>query len=205
MPGEVLVKLRTGSRSHDRAALQGLVAAGTERSFGSGAELWTLGPGVDTEQAVSLLADDPRIEYVEPNYIVHADLTPDDPRYPDLYGLHNTGQTGGTPGADISAEQAWDITTGSASVLVGVIDSGVDYTHPDLAGNIWTNPGEIPSNGVDDDGNGYVDDVRGWDFVNDDNDPMDDHGHGTHVAGTIGAVGNNQIRPRDRCACLPPP
>lgn len=77
--------------------------------------------------------------------------------------------------------------------MIGIVDSGIDYTHPDLAANIWTNPGEIADNGIDDDGNGYVDDTRGWDFANDDNDPMDDNGHGTHVAGTVGAVGNNGI------------
>ena len=78
--------------------------------------------------------------------------------------------------------------------MVGVIDTGVDYNHKDLAANIWTNPGEIAGNGIDDDGNGYIDDVHGWDFCNGDNDPMDDNGHGTHVAGTIGAVGNNGDR-----------
>ena len=81
----------------------------------------------------------------------------------------------------------------AADTLVAVIDTGIDYTHPDLAANIWTNPGEIAGNGVDDDGNGFVDDVHGYDFANDDGDPMDDHGHGTHVAGTIAAVGNNGI------------
>ena len=81
----------------------------------------------------------------------------------------------------------------SANVLVGVIDTGVDYNHPDLAANIWTNPGEIAGNGIDDDGNGYIDDVHGYDFVNNDGDPMDDNGHGTHFSGTIGGVGNNGI------------
>src|SRR6185369_5814767 len=92
----------------------------------------------------------------------------------------------------INAPAAWNITTGG-SVKVAVIDSGVDYNHPDLAANVWTNPGEIAGNGVDDDHNGFIDDTRGWDFVNNDNNPMDDNGHGTHVAGTIAARGNNGI------------
>ena len=116
---------------------------------------------------------------------------PNDPSYPQLYALNNTGQTGGTFDADIDAPEAWNITTGSRAIVVGVIDTGIDYTHPDLAANIWTNPGEIAGNGVDDDANGFVDDVHGYDFANNDGDPMDDHYHGTHVSGTIGAVGNN--------------
>ena len=116
---------------------------------------------------------------------------PNDPSFSQLYALHNTGQTGGTIGADIDATAAWDVTTGSQAVVVGVIDTGIDYTHPDLAANIWTNPGEIAGNGIDDDANGFVDDVHGYDFANNDGDPMDDHGHGTHVSGTIGAVGGN--------------
>ena len=122
---------------------------------------------------------------------VSAASTPDDPRYGDLYGLHNTGQSGGTADADIDAPEAWQVTTGSRDVIVGVVDTGIDYTHPDLAANIWVNPGEIAGNGVDDDGNGFVDDVHGYDFANDDGDPFDDNGHGTHCAGTIGGVGNN--------------
>src|SRR5207249_2153722 len=127
------------------------------------------------------------------NYLVRADLLPNDPSFPELWGLRNTGQNGGTPGADIHAERAWNVGTGSRTVRVAVIDSGIDYTHPDLAANIWENPGEIPGNGIDDDHNGYIDDVRGWNFVANNNNPMDDNGHGTHVAGIIGAVGNNGI------------
>ncbi|MFN3150589.1 S8 family serine peptidase [Bremerella sp.] len=107
-------------------------------------------------------------------------ITPNDASYSSTYGMNQ-----------IDAPEAWNKTTGSDSVVVGVIDTGVDYTHPDLVGNIWTNPGEIAGNGIDDDGNGFVDDVHGFDFVNNDGDPMDDNHHGTHVAGTIAAQGNN--------------
>ena len=145
------------------------------------------------EAAIQALARQPQVRLIEPDYTVFADAIPNDPRFDELWGLNNTGQSSGTPGADISAVEAWDITTGSSSVLVGVIDEGIQITHPDLAANIWVNPGEIAGNGIDDDGNGFIDDINGWDFFNNDNSvfdgPSDDHG--THVAGTIGAVGNN--------------
>src|SRR5207253_1856128 len=104
----------------------------------------------------------------------------------------------GAAGADIKAEQAWDTTTGSRNIVVAVIDEGIDINHQDLQANIWTNPGEIPGNGIDDDGNGYVDDIHGYDFVHNDATVYDGapgdnttDAHGTHVAGTIGATGNN--------------
>lgn len=129
------------------------------------------------------------VEYVEPNYEIHVNAVPNDPSLGSLYGMRK-----------INAPIAWDLTKGDRRVVVGVIDTGVDCSHPDLAMNCMSNPGETGldslgkdkrTNGVDDDKNGYVDDFRGWDFANNDNNPFDDHGHGTHVAGTIGAVGNN--------------
>ncbi|WP_197446286.1 S8 family serine peptidase [Tautonia plasticadhaerens] len=152
--------------------------------------------GVDASgvpAALEAARKDPRVLYAEPDYVIGAGTSPDDPRFGELWGLRNVGQGSGTVGADIGAMTAWQQSTGSDGVVVAVLDSGVDYAHPDLSSNLWTNPGEIPGNNLDDDGNGYVDDVRGWDFVNRDNNPMDDNSHGTHVAGTIGARGNNQV------------
>ncbi len=124
----------------------------------------------------------------EPDYIVFATATtPNDPSFGNLWGMHQSNDK------DIDAPEAWALRTSASNVLVGVIDTGVDYNHPDLSANMWRNPGEIAGNGLDDDLNGFVDDVYGWDFINDDSDPMDDHYHGTHCAGTIGGVGNNGI------------
>jgi serine protease len=144
-------------------------------------------------EAIARLERHPAIVYAEPNYIVHATLIPNDASFGQLWGMNNTGQTGGTAGADISAVQAWDVSVGSRDVVVGVIDTGVDYTHPDLAANMWVNPGEIPGNGLDDDGNGYADDIHGINAITGTGDPMDDNDHGSHCAGTIGGVGNNGV------------
>ncbi len=145
-----------------------------------------------------------RYHRIRPGQVVHdvnllqiLATTPNDPLFGSLWGLHNSGQTvnglAGTLGADINATAAWDITNGSSNVIVAIVDTGVDYNHPDLSANIWTNPGEIPGNGIDDDHNGYIDDIHGWNFVTNASDPLDDNGHGTHVSGTIGASGNNGI------------
>jgi subtilisin family serine protease len=198
IPGEFLVKFKTsaGSARASKVLLdQGLRVA---RSFQSVPGLRLVragGAAADAEKLSQALAGDPAVEYVEPNYVVRASVVPNDPRFPDLWALRNTGQTGGSSpfSPDISAETAWDITTGSDEVVVAVIDSGVDYLHEDLAANIFANPGECTANGVDDDGNGFVDDCHGIDTFEDDSDPMDVDTHGTHVAGTIGAVGNNGI------------
>ncbi len=151
------------------------------------------------EQTKGALENLAGVQYAEPNFVLTVDQTfPDDPSWPSLWGMHNTGQSGGTVDADVDAPEAWDLHTGSADVVVAVIDTGIDYDHPDLADNMWTNLGECPggvctANGIDDDGNGHVDDFHGIDTAFNDSDPFDGQGHGTHVAGTIGAVGNNGI------------
>ncbi|MFZ9861961.1 MAG: S8 family peptidase, partial [Gemmataceae bacterium] len=149
--------------------------------------------GTTVQQALATFRADTSVNVAEANYRLMLERIPNDPSFGSLYGMNNTGQTGGLVDADIDAPEAWDISTGTRNTIVAVIDSGVDYTHPDLAANMWRNAGEIAGDGVDNDGNGYVDDMYGYDFANNDSNPMDDNGHGTHVAGTIGAVGNNGI------------
>jgi subtilisin family serine protease len=167
------------------------LAAGWESdSLGEG--FFTLRtPGASVADVLGWAAATPGVAYVEPDFVIAPERFSGDPSFSSLWGLHNTGQSGGLIDADIDAPEAWDVTTGSRSVVIAVIDTGVDYTHRDLAANAWRNPGEIAGDGIDNDRNGFVDDVYGWDFANGDADPMDDEGHGTHVAGTIGAVGGN--------------
>ena len=133
------------------------------------------------------------LEAVEPDFLVSRTVVPGDQGLTQgwLWGLQNTGQDGGTEGIDIGAVKAWDTTTGSKDLIVAVIDTGIRYTHQELVGQMWSNPDEIPGNGVDDDNDGYIDNIHGVDTVNFDGDPMDDNGHGTHCAGTIGAAAND--------------
>lgn len=149
---------------------------------------------------IKSLSENPDVEIVEPNFIYKTSRTPDDPMFGQLWGLKNIGQQdsenrAGVVGVDIGAEQAWDITTGSKDVLVAVIDTGIDFNHPDLKDNLWTNEAEANGkSGVDDDSNGIVDDIYGANFVDaakPTGNPLDDHGHGTHCSGTIGATGND--------------
>jgi hypothetical protein len=141
-----------------------------------------------TDRLLQDLAGDPNVLYVEPNYLLHTTTIPNDPSFGQLWGLRNTGQViqgiAGTPGADIKAEPAWTVTTGTRAVIVGVVDTGIDYTHPDLAANVWSNPGGI---------GGCPAGTHGFNAITRSCDPLDDHYHGTHVSGTIGAVGNNGI------------
>lgn len=206
VPGDVIVGFEEGVSESERNEVLAKIGAIEEDEFEEiDAELVEVEPG-EVDEAIKKLEDDPRVSYAEPNFIVTADThptnpvnSPNDTSFHELWGLHNTGQVvngvTGVADADIDAPEAWGVTKGSSSVTVGVIDSGVDFTHPDLAGAQWINPGEdclsCRTDGVDNDLNGLVDDWRGWDFVNNDNNPFDDNGHGTHVAGTIGGVGDN--------------
>jgi len=175
--------------------LQSLGGASLQREYDivEGLCLIKLPAGMTLAQALIEFNQSDAILYAQPNYQLHALATlPNDPMFDNLWGMHNIGQTGGTVDADIDAPEAWDIATGSADIIVAVIDTGIDYTHPDLAANMWINQAEFDGTpGFDDDGNGYVDDIYGYDFCNYDGDPWDDHYHGTHCAGTIGAIGDN--------------
>lgn len=205
--GEVLVRFRTDNprdsrdvkgpamRAHARL---GAVIVEDFSSLGlGGAQLVRVPENRSVEDAIAAYRDDPDVLYAEPNYLVHINGLPNDPALSEQWGLRNTGQVieeqRGTAGADIDAALAWGRERGSNEIVVAVVDTGIDYTHPDLRANSWRNPGEVAGNRLDDDRNGYIDDVYGWDFRNMDAEPLDDNGHGTHLAGIIGAVGNNRI------------
>jgi subtilisin family serine protease len=148
--------------------------------------------GARPNAAMARLRQDPDVEYVaRDRWIGLTSTVPNDPLFGNQYNLLNTGQSSGTPGADIQATSAWDVTTGSASVIVAVSDTGCQIDHPDLASRLWTNPGEIAGNGIDDDGNGYVDDVYGWDFPTNSNSTFPSAAHGTAVSGILGAAAQN--------------
>ena len=139
-----------------------------------------LAPNADVLRAVNELRADPSVAYAEPDYLAHVIATPNDPEFANQWGL-----------TKINAPAAWDTTTGSNDVVIAVVDAGIDSTHPDLSGQLWTNPGEIAGNGIDDDSDGYVDDIRGWNIVGNNADLSDNTGHGTQVAGVIAAATNN--------------
>lgn len=149
-------------------------------------------PAMPVGRAIESLYRSGTVAYAEPNFEVRALVIPHDDRFDEQWALHNIGGSGCVD-ADIDAPEAWSIQRSGAKTVVVVIDTGVDYNHQDLAANMWKNPNEIAGNVKDDDNNGYIDDVYGIDVINNDTDPMDDHGHGTHCAGIIGALGNNGI------------
>lgn len=182
----ILVKFKDTSVS--RAAVDTFATAGVHPvdhfELVQGLTFAAVSEGQDPNVALQTLQANAAVEYAEPNYIVTAFATPNDPNLARQYHLTQSSDV------DIDATEAWDLQTGT-DIVVAVIDTGVDYNHPDLRNNIWTNSGEVAGNGRDDDGNGFIDDVQGWDFVNNDNSPLDDSQHGTHVAGIIAAEGNN--------------
>lgn len=187
----VIVRFRSGTSEHSRQTARSVLGAVFNKSLPLiDAELWSVQEDPHVEAA--RLAAEPDVLYAEPDYLQRADRIPNDPRFGEQWSLDNTGQTQGAPDADIDAPEAWDLGLGNP-ILLGIIDTGIDSLHPDLAANLWTNPGEIPGNGLDDDSNGYIDDIHGWDFVQWDNQPFDENGHGTHVAGIAAAIGNNGI------------
>ncbi|GAB4536033.1 MAG: hypothetical protein Fur0020_03780 [Thermodesulfovibrionia bacterium] len=211
--GEVIVKFKSGTSMSVMSGVHQRVGAVSMRasSLVPGLEHVKLTKGVSVEDAIIQYMSDPNVEYAEPNYILHTLNTPNDTYFRNQWALDNTGQyANGKPDADIDAPEAWEaweVSQGSRNIIIAVTDTGIDYNHPDLHGNIWHNSGETNcEDNVDNDGNGYRDDCTGWDFTrcewfneagecettkSEDNDPMDEHGHGTHVAGIIGAVGNN--------------
>jgi len=158
-------------------------------------------PGFNAEEILAEIgrrAVDPAVVWVQPDFVQQKrkQLTTNDTYFLQQWALNNTGQGGGKVNVDVNAPEAWNITTGSSNIVIALLDDSVQLNHPDLAANIFTNPGEIAGNGVDDDGNGYVDDVHGWDFDNDDNNPnpdLSDDNHGTACASIAAAVGNNNL------------
>lgn len=183
--GEILVKFRKGvSKKQVAEVNSALGAAVAERLGDLGWMRVAIPSGMTVEQAIESYRQNDEVEAAQPNFYYGIAATPNDPDFTNsgLYGL-----------TKISAPAAWDLSTGSTSVVVANIDTGMRYTHTDLTANVWTNPGEVNGNSVDDDGNGFVDDYYGYDFRYNDSDPFDEHGHGTHTSGTIGATGNNLI------------
>ena len=202
VPGELIVGLRATAERGAMRRANARVGARVSRRFPAfRMQLVKLPRGLSVSDAVRQYRLDSAVAFAEPNYLRYATAAE---LFGDLWGLNNTGQLHavsdteldgddtatrqlGTADADINAPEAWDVQPGNGTV-VAVIDSGFDLSHPDLSTQAWTNVGETPGDDLDNDANGYVDDVNGWDFVNDDNDPTDDYGHGTHVAGTIAAA-----------------
>ncbi len=198
-PDRIIVKTKPGVSDANLERLNRSNGASVEKRIPR-TRLSVIGlpDGLPVETAINRYEASPAVEYAEPDFILKPSQTTsaNDPDYPKLYGLNNTGQNSGTADADIDAPEAWYSTTGNADTIVAVIDTGVDTSHPDLKNNLWTNSGETAGNGIDDDNNGYVDDVNGWDFYHNDStvyDSGDGDQHGTHVSGTIAAEGNNSL------------
>ncbi|MBC8324455.1 MAG: S8 family serine peptidase [Verrucomicrobia subdivision 3 bacterium] len=203
-PSRVMARVKLGTSNADlRSALDGIGAQIVNPPNALGWVAIDL-PAAEGERAaldgemqlmtgLKLLQGTDAFQSAEPDYVLTRAGEPTDEGYANgwLWGLRNTGQNGGRAGIDIGTAKAWEVTTGSTDVLVAVIDTGIRHTHQELRNQMWVNPDEIAGNGIDDDGDGYIDNVHGIDVINNDGDPMDDHGHGTHCAGTIGASAND--------------
>ena len=187
-PDTVLVRFRSGVGAAAREQVRRRAGVSLRQGFGlvPGLELHQVAPG-GVERALEALRRHPEVTYAEPDYVLRSQaVLPNDTHFGLQWGLHNSSNT------DINAPEAWEVTVGNSELVVAVIDTGIQWDHPDLNANLWVNVAERDGKaGLDDDGNGYVDDIRGWDFYAGDNNPMDESGHGTHVGGTIGAVSNN--------------
>jgi len=221
VPGELIVKLKEGTNTAAFFSMKSTgVQLDRTIDLKASDDLYVVKFDESQKGLVNVqatLSNMPEVEYAEPNYIYkivkpiveknilddimpvsdnNAYYTPVDAKFGQLWGLNNTGDNAprgvtGVAGADVKALQAWEISQGSRAVKIAVIDTGIDYRHPDLRDQMWVNEAELNgTDGVDDDGNGYVDDIHGFDFANNDGDPMDGHSHGTHCAGTIGASHN---------------
>lgn len=211
--GELLVKMRddlilphsSGGRLSALSRTHQVAGARLKRAYSTFPRLAlvTVDDEDSMESAIAAYKKSGLVEKVSYNYIRTAYVLPDDALLADgkQWGIENGGQLGGIEGSDVSADEAWDLANDASGIIVAILDSGIRYTHEDLAANMWVNPGEIPDNGIDDDNNGYIDDVHGINTVGingertpeTEGDPMDDLGHGTHVAGIVGAVGNNGV------------
>lgn len=198
VPGEYVVRLKPNMTTMSVRTLSQALGAYVKSSIPSQNIVVVKRPVFETTySAVKTLAMNPLVDIAEPNYIYKINKLSNDPMMEQLWGLRNFGQKDssgkvGVPGVDVGVEQAWDIETGSDKMVIAVIDTGVDFNHPDLKENLWTNEAELNGKpGVDDDGNGVVDDIHGFNAITGDGNAMDDQGHGSHCAGTIGAKGND--------------
>ncbi len=197
--GVVLVKFKPGAAKNKKKEAVDSVQGNTEKEYTIVPGLQKLSTNLDVEKAVEILSKNPNVEFAEPDFIVSivdgSQTIPNDTQFNLLWGMHDVGDS--SPDNDINGPEAWSHYVGDPNLIMANIDTGVDINHEDLVGNIWFNPGETGSgretDGIDNDGNGYIDDWRGWDFRNNDNNPADGHGHGTHTAGTTCAVGNNDL------------
>lgn len=205
VPGEIIVRLKDSGPGTQSTVFSSLGQAFGENSvlsvkpFQTDKKMFVVRMAKDgiVSAAITKLKSESKVEIAEPNYVMRAFDLPNDTDFAKLWGIKNTGQADssgqtGTPNSDVNVVPLWEQGfKGSRNVLVAVIDTGIDFTHPDLKDNMFVNAGEVAGNGKDDDGNGFVDDVNGWNFAANSNASKDDHGHGSHCAGTIGGVGNN--------------